>query len=275
MARLYEEARRAGIDWLGVTDHISCRLNDDYLLAARREYDELEPKPGFLFGLEVSCLRRWDLERNDRMGVEGGDFAFHAGGPEAGELALYLPEELMEKLKPAYVIGGVHWPLGTPVDREAVIREYHRQYMFLAEHPRVDVVGHPWWFVSPPWWDGAWHDERDRYQGPPWFDDFGAVPESMHEELAAAARQNDTAVEINPGAIFSNPRYPAAFKLDYWDYLAGMKERGVQFITGSDSHADGYNRDRLPSIESEVERLGLTESHLWTPPAARDSAPTD
>ncbi len=270
MARIRDEARAAGVRLFGVTDHISCRLNRDYLLASRREYDELGLPDGFLFGLEASCLREWDLERNDGLGEEGDPFAYQPGGPEGAELTLYLPDELMAKLKPAYVIGGVHWPLGTPIDRDAVIGEYHRQYMFLATHPQVDVVAHPWWFVTPFWWAGAWRDEEGNYGGPPWFGDFGVVPDSLHDELGAAAVEHGTAIEINAGAIFCNPRYPETFKRQYWGYLAGMKERGVRFALGSDSHCAAYCPERLASIEGDLDRIGITKDDLWMPEPVTD-----
>ena len=37
-----------------------------------------------------------------------------------------------------------------PYERQAVIRDYHRQNMFLATHPLVNIIAHPWW------WSGRW-----------------------------------------------------------------------------------------------------------------------
>jgi len=130
--------------------------------------------------------------------------------------------------------------------------------MFLATHPQVDILAHPFW------WNGPGQDEAGDYAAGPWFDDFTLVPRSMHEELAAAARQNGTAIEINPGAIFLNPHYSDAFKRQYWDFLALMKEAGSKFSFASDSHAPDYE-DRLPNIQQGVDSLGLTEDDVWTP----------
>jgi hypothetical protein len=65
---ILREARVAGITALGVTDHLNCKLNEPALRAARQEYDTLSGKDGFLFGLEVCCLRRYDLDEADRLG---------------------------------------------------------------------------------------------------------------------------------------------------------------------------------------------------------------
>ena len=108
-----------------------------------------------------------------------------------------------------------------PFDPHAIIRDYHRQYMFAATHPAVDIVAHPWW------WMGAWKDDDGIYRTYPWFDDFGRIPESMHDEFAAATVQYGKAVEINAGALLVNATYPADFRPRYVEYLAGMKARGV------------------------------------------------
>ena len=79
-------------------------------------------------------------------------------------------------------LAGTHWPMYVPLEREAVIRDYHRQNMFLATHPLVDIVAHPWW------WMGHWMDRDGNFPAEPWFDDFDVIPRSMHQEFAAAAK---------------------------------------------------------------------------------------
>jgi histidinol phosphatase-like PHP family hydrolase len=264
LERIQREARQAGMEHAGVADHLNCRLNEPAVLAGRAEYDALPDKEGFHFGVELTCIRRWDLEENDRRGKEGNIYGFQDGGPPDGELTVHLPDAVRKRLRPDYVIAGAHSPLNAPLERRAVIRQHHRQHMFLVTHPLVDVLGHPFW------WNGPWQDEEGNYSGLPWFDDFGAVPKTMHMELAAAARQNGVAIEINPGGIFLNRRFPEDFKRQYWYFLAFMKEEGVKFSFASDSHVDGYE-DRLPSIQEGIDNLGLTEDDVWTPrrPARR------
>lgn len=227
------EAEGAGLERIGITDHLDGPDSAPRLLAAREEYDALPDRDWVHFGVEAGCAQRED-----------------------GEFALYLPEDLLEQLGVRYVIGGVHSAFDTPQQREAVIRCYHRQYMFLAAHARVDIVAHPWW------WNGPWRDDDGRYSGPPWFDDFTFVPDSMHDELAAAAREHGTAIEINASAIFTNDTYPGLFKRQYLDYLAYLKETGVTFSLGSDSHCPGYC-DHLSEMQEELNHLELSEERLW------------
>ena len=83
MALIWREARAAGISALGVTDHLNCHLNEAALRAARQEYDALTGKGSFLFGLEVCCLRRYDLDEAERLGA-AASAGRTDGAPAAG-----------------------------------------------------------------------------------------------------------------------------------------------------------------------------------------------
>ena len=61
LAKIMQEARAAGVSSLGVTDHLNCQLSEASVRAAREEYDALPEKGDFLFGVEVTCLRRYDV----------------------------------------------------------------------------------------------------------------------------------------------------------------------------------------------------------------------
>ena len=259
---LREIARQAAglaLREFGVTDHLHCQLNVPAIEAARREFDALGVTPGFHFGVEVSCLREWDLYQNAVRGAEGSIYGVQAGpGPNGGPLTIFLPHELKEQLAVEYVIGGTHWPLGAAVERRAMIKSYHRQNMFLAAHPDVDIVAHPWW------WMGAWENADGAYTTLPWFDDFGVIPNSMHREFAAAAKQCNTAVEINAEMLIAS-HYPPHFPAQYRDYLAFLKEVGVTFSVGSDAHSpDGLSRIR--KVGEAILDLGLRREDLWRPP---------
>ena len=257
LAEIVEHAAQAGMTEFGLTDHLHCRLSIPSLRAARREFDEMAPVPGFHFAVEVSCLREWDLEQNDALGENGRIQGVQKGGGE-GKLTTFLPEEIMEELKFEYVIGGAHWPLGAAVEREAMIRSYHRQNMFMAGHPRVDIVAHPWW------WMGEWENDDGTYTTLPWFDDFRVIPKSMHLEFAAAIREK--AVEINAGMLNAHG-YPDYFPEQYRNYLALLKETGATLALGSDSHGPGSWPSCLNEIEDHLQILGLREEELWRPGA--------
>jgi histidinol phosphatase-like PHP family hydrolase len=162
-----------------------------------------------------------------------------------------------------YVVGGTHWPMYVPYERETIIRDYHRQNMFLVTHPLVDIVAHPWW------WMGHWQDSDGNFTAEPWFDDFRVIPQSMHDEFSAAAVEFDTAVEINISANLLNPHYPASFVHQYLDYLADLQSRGVKLSIGSDCHTAHYTI-AFEKTGQMLERAGIKDDFWVLPP--RDTA---
>ncbi len=229
LERIVKRVVDVGLVSFGISDHLHGKINMPFLVKAREEFDRTKVPEGFqfFFGLEVSCLREWDMQENERT---PSIYVVHKGGPEDSPLTVYLNKEVLEKLHPDYVIGGAHWPLGAPLERESIIASYHRQNMFLAEHPGIDIIAHPWW------WMGDWKDSSGRYSTLPWFDDFSVIPERMHEEFGKSVIKNNKAVEINAGAIFLNKGYPESFKKDYVTYLKKLQSYGVRFSLGSDAH---------------------------------------
>ncbi|MDP6779996.1 MAG: hypothetical protein QGI83_24790, partial [Candidatus Latescibacteria bacterium] len=147
------------------------------------------------------------------------------------------------------------------LEREAVIRDYHRQNMYLATHPLVNIVAHPWW------WMGYWKDAKGHYPAEPWFDDFGVIPASMHNEFAAAAKEHETAVEINISANLLNGHYPRHFAGQYLEYLAGLRSLGVALSIGSDCHSTHYEID-FGVVEEMLEGAGITEPFWGLEPRA-------
>jgi histidinol phosphatase-like PHP family hydrolase len=251
--------RAAGIQNFGFTDHLHSAANLPDLRAARKEFDALPDKTGAHFAVEVSCLRVWDLDNNLAAGADACPYGVREGGPADGALGIYWPDEMAE-IAPEYAIGGAHWPLGAPLEQAAVIRSCHRQNMFLAQCPEVAIVAHPWW------WMGAWQDEDGRYTGLPWLADFRDIPTSMHEEFAAALRENGKRMELNAGAIFLNAQYPRTFAGQYLEYVVFMKSEGVRFSLASDCHEATY-RPCLDQVGEMLEQIGLGDEDLWAGPA--------
>jgi len=256
MDTIIARAAGEGITDFGVTDHSHAMGNDASLRASREEFDQAEKPDGFHFGVEASCLRRYDIEREREEG--GTTYGVRAKeGPE-GDLALYLTDALIDELGVEYVVAGAHWPLGCEMTREAVIRNYFAQNMFLAAHPLVDVVAHTWW------WMGEWRDADGVYRTRPWLDDFGVIPQSMHDEFAAALIEHGTLMEINGGAMLLTEKYPMSFRRQYGDYLVSMKERGVRFSFGSDCHGPA-SAPRVRQVEPILDGLGITAEDLHSP----------
>lgn len=262
MAGLVAAAAAQGITDLGVTDHVNTPYNLDELFRSREAFDALPFNPHFHFGVEASCVSAWELEAIESGRQLAQTWGLRQGGPPGGELAIGINEEDMREYGIEYVVAGVHWPMYIEPDRDAVIRDYHRQNVFLASHPLVDIVAHPWW------WMGWWANDEGRYLSDPWLDDFGKIPLSMHDEFAAATRENQTAVEINLHACLFNAAYPDTFAPQYVDYLCYLQERGVVFSFGSDSHGPTYEGSAahpldFAAAERLLEPLGLKPEAMW------------
>ena len=82
-------------------------------------------------------------------------------------------------------------------ETEAAVRDWHEQQMCIVTHPHVDVLVHPWL------WSTVILEPELKELGLPWRYDFSVIPRSMHEELAAAAREHDTAVQISAVSYFA------------------------------------------------------------------------
>lgn len=259
MCDLVPEAVTNGITDYGITDHIHTPFNRPDLEASRREFDAAASNPRFHFGVEASVVSRWEIEEIARGGHQNPVYGLRSGGPPGCELAIALNADDIEELGIEYVIGGTHWPMYVPLERHAVIRDFHRQNMFLATHPLVDIVAHPWW------WHGGWEDANHDLSAEPWFDDFTCIPESMHEEFAAAAIEHGKKIEVNQNAILLNPHYPERFKLQYLAYLANLKDRGAELSMGSDCHAPHYTVGFERSARM-LETAGFREEDYWLLP---------
>ena len=258
MPRLIEQASEKGVTEFGVADHLSTPMQSADIVDARREFLSLGPVEGFHFGVEVSTMSKWELETIARDGVGDRNFGIREGGPEDDEPAITLSTEDAEAYGLEYVIGGVHWPLYVPWEPQAVILSYHRQNMFLATHPLVTIIAHPWWF------SGHWADADGRMTGLPWFDDFhGRIPKSMQDELSSALMASGKVVEINLDAIVLNPQYTEHFKKDYFEYMGFLKGRGIKFSIGSDCHLADYRDLDLARAEAFLTEVGIVDDDIW------------
>jgi histidinol phosphatase-like PHP family hydrolase len=256
---LIAEAAAAGITDFGLTDHIHTPYNLQDLAASRAEFLASNPPPRFHFGVEVSCVSAWELAELAKGGHDRPVYGLRQGGPPGAEPAIGITEADLRTYGVEYVVGGTHWPLYVPFERQAIIRDYHRQNLFLACHPLVDIVAHPWW------WMGHWKDATGRYPAEPWFDDFGAIPQSLHDEFAAALVENGKVFEVNISAILLNRQYPARFAGQYLDYVAGMRARGVRLCIASDCHGEHYRIDFARAV-TMLQSIGLTDEELWRLP---------
>lgn len=253
---LISAATNKGIRDYGLTDHIHTPFNLPDLSGSLKEFLANTPPPNFHFAVEVSCVSQWEIDQVVAGKHSNPVYGVRSGGPANGPLAIGIDTEDIATYQIEYVVGGTHWPMYVPMEREAIIRDFHRQNMFLATHPLVDIVAHPWW------WHGHWQDSDGRYTTGPWLDDFGKIPDSMHKEFAAAAIEHHTVVEINIGAMLLNSSYPERFKRQYLEYLAGLKSQGVKLCIGSDCHSAQYEID-FEKAALMLDIVHIKDEDLW------------
>lgn len=256
---LIRHASEKGIADLGFSDHVNIRSHLADLAASRKEFDEANPSPHVHFGVEISCMSQWELEQL-ATGDHGKPRAgIRSGGPPGAPVALPITAEDIERYHVDYVLGATHWPMYVPLERHAIIHDYHRQNMFLATHPLVDIVGHPWW------WASGWQNPDGTITTKPWLDDFTVIPQSMHDEFAAAVIEQDKAIELNLDGLLLCNVYPDGFKRQYLDFMAGIKEKGVQLSIGSDCHSADYDVD-FETASKMLDSVGIRDEDLWCLP---------
>jgi len=255
------EVGRKGIRDYGVTDHFHTPYNLPDILASRKAFLASPPSPRFHFGIEVSCVSQWEIDKIATGKHQAPAYGLRSGGPPKAPPTIALTAEDIETYRIEYVIGASHWPLYAPPEPQAQIREHHTHNMFLACHPLVDIVGHPWY------WSGFWH--ADGYSSAiPWFRQFHELPKSMHQEFAAAALEHGTAVEINLRSIVLRDFDLPDYKRHYLEYLAYLQSEGVQLCLGSDCHSFHYNIN-LERACAMFERVGI-QKPSWELPARTD-----
>lgn len=259
-------AARRGMRHAGVSDHLHTPHNLPDIEASRRDFDAAAAPAWFHFGIETSCVSEWEIAEIARG--RGGDLTYgiRQGGQPGCAMAIGIGAGDLGRLGIEYVIGGAHWPLYVPFEREKIIRDYHRQNMFLAIHPLVDIVAHPWW------WHGHWADADGGFRGDPWLDDFRKIPDSMHDEFGAACRESDAKVEINIEAMLCNEGYPERFRHQYVEYLARLKADGTALCLGSDCHS-AYTDIKFENAEAMLAKVGIRDEDLWVLPPRQTRPP--
>ena len=230
---LVKDAKELGIRDYGVSDHYHSRLQEADIKASREDYEktlEIHPelKGHFHFGIEASVMSEWEIEK-----IAKGDYTeppiwgIRTGGPKNSPVMYDFDDELLEKYKVEYVIGGVHWMLYCDSDKDSVIKEQHRQYMFCATHPKTTILAHYLWWN--PMDSKRWPDMLDpcKYHL--------EISETMRNELVCALKENNVAFELSSGLIMKE--HPKTLLDEYLGWVSDLQRSGVVFSMGSDSHA--------------------------------------
>lgn len=104
--------------------------------------------------------------------------------------------------------------------------------------------------------------EKNGVMTGPWFDDFSIIPESFHEEFAAAVLENNKIVELNTD-FFVSACYTDYFKRQYAEYLCMLHEKGIPISIGSDLHSDYTAHHK--QVRHYMEPLGFTKDSFAVP----------
>lgn len=265
---LIQSARKMGLTSFGITDHANYNSVSflDNMRHSRQLY-ETHQMEGLYFGVELTPIAH---PLYDYCAIHGTPEGYSPRAQaEPYGIALALTLEDMQRFGFHYAVGAAHWVLNVPYEQDTVIREWHRQQMALACDSRIDILGHPWWFWGE---NHIWIDSNDRYLDKPWFSDFTVIPRSMHNELAAALKENNVCIEANAKMILGD-RYPEGFYRKYAEYLRYMFEQGVPMTFGSDSHGPLYP-DLREKVEAVLKQVGFQSGDFTSPVIHSDRAIT-
>lgn len=247
LEELLKRAKEYGITQFGISDHVNYPFMAEHLGNARKLFDEHRVE-GFHFGVELTTMSKYEIEYSLSQAFQkklrdpnAQKYYFIAGiercaSISADPIDFPITEDELRKHQVEYVIGAAHFVFDNRTDRKGLIESYQEQQMFCATDSRVDIVGHPWWC---PYFPNNQHlyDNYHMITGEPWFDDFSVIPQSFHEEFAAALLENNKCAELNLSFYYS-PLYTESFKHQYTQYIRRLFEKGVPITIGSDSHGD-------------------------------------
>ena len=253
MEDLVAETEQIGILDYGVSDHLHTGYNTPDIINSRKHYESVISKnPAlkgkFHFGIEISCVSQWELDKisnGDYNHTENITYGIRSGGPKNAAPAIAADSSYIEENGIEYVIGGVHWPLYCDYDRESLLKDYHRQYMFLAQHKNVNILAHYLWWMPP----------GPEVENP--FADFSNIPKAMKRELAFALKENNCAFELNLCAVLLASNVTEKFKREYLDYAVEIQSMGVSLAIGGDCHSRHYTEIDFEFSSKMLEASGI------------------
>lgn len=245
LSEIYDAAKAFGFRKIGITDHVN--FNDGKFLgdleaSAKGVKEFQKTHPEVILGVELTPIEKPEFDYIAKHGMREGYVPPVSDKPYEIELA-QTKEELMA-CGVRYAIGASHWRVDVPnaralpADLDAEIREWYRQQMWLANDPRVTVLGHPWWNGS-----GVWYD------------DFSVIPHSMHMDIAEALLKNKKYVEYNAGSMLLATS--EKFRYQYAEFIRELFEMGIPVTYGSDYHKEYSDKHLL--AEKVLESVGFRE----------------
>ena len=252
------KAKEFGIKKIGITDHVN--FNDEKFLGilkssvtSVKEFQKNHPE--VTLGAELTPIEKPQFDYIAKHGTSEGYIPPVMDKPYDIELACTKDE--LKELGVRYAVGAAHWRVDVadakelPADRDAMIKEWYRQQMWLACDERVTILGHPWWSKEDVW-----------------YEDFSVIPHSMNMDIAHALIENKKYVECNEGQLCC-PRASEKFRKQYAEFLRELFEMGIPMTYGSDSHrVYAQHRHEVEKLLAEVGfKVGdfseINEKDLW------------
>lgn len=242
-------AQKFGFRKVGITDHVN--FNDTRFLSDLKKSAEMvkafqKDYADIVLGVELTPIEKPEFEYIAKTGVREGYIPPSLPIPYDIELA-QTKQELMA-LGVRYAIGAAHWSLdassgqGGSLDRDATIKEWYRQQLWLACDERVTVLGHPWYHGNSLW-----------------YEDFTVIPRTMNLDIAAALKENGKYVECN-AHFFCAPSTTEKFRCQYAEFLRELHEIGIPVTYGSDSH--GVYADDHLRVEKYLLAAGFQDGDI-------------
>ncbi|MFC4448069.1 PHP domain-containing protein [Halorussus aquaticus] len=226
MPRMLDAAADAGLRAVGFADHCNVAEREG-LQREKREYGINLDRTYPLRREAIESLReQYDLRIFDAVELDYDP-------RDEGDIVSFLDEADFD-----YAVGSVHRVAGTNVqrsapfadlserERRAFVDDYYERLADLVESELFAVAAH----VDLP--------ERTPELR-------GYTTADHHELVADAFRGSRTVPELNAGRVLRDygEYHPAP------DFRAALRERGVAFVAGSDSHAPDEIRNRKRAFE--------------------------
>ncbi|HUV39922.1 MAG TPA: PHP domain-containing protein [Planctomycetota bacterium] len=230
LSAIVRECERLGLESIGIADHLG-RDQLERSAGLRKDIEALDSPVDVYLGAEVGY--GWKTQTH---GLTEGQKQQHGF---------------------QYAIGSHHSTYLREFDLEKVVRLQHEHHLKTCANPAMDILGHPWRFL---------YEEFKRCEWP-WIDTMTCVPESLTRELAHAAVETGTAIEINATSNLCMKFQPDSYFEEYVAYLAVLAEEGVTFALGSDAHE--LHELKTSRLTWEVvDRLGIPDDRIWHPGVA-------
>lgn len=250
LKEIIDNANAQGLKAFGITDHLN--FNDDKFLANIRDSVENVTRlqktcPKMVLGVELTTISKDKIDYISKHGTRDGYVDPEDTTPFGLELALSKQELKAMGIK--YAVAAAHWRLDKPAlrndlsDVEAIVKDWFRQQMWLAQDERTTILGHPWYHGK-----GVWYS------------DFSIIPRSMNQELACAVKQNGKHVECNHGVMCAQLT-TEKYRYQYAEFLREMFEMGIKITYGSDAH-NKYS-DNREETEKYLKAAGFKDGDFY------------